>query len=268
MNYLESLPKNVHEDIVGRLRVDQIYSVTKATHQDLVENNKKIGDMTLLQFYKPLILPKHILSTLTEKQKLSLQYKDKVKVICLRKIIMKGNIFIGQCYKSSHIIPKNRSDKCETLPFIFDGNNSKVYFEDECICLSDKSNEYLKGYLKEISQCDNCSKTKDEYVFVSTYCHNCFKTFKKHKTCLIKSCNYNYNEDGYYEGGRTKSLDVCNDCLRQCNICQKIVCKKNWHCVFCKDCEINICWDHILETDDWQADNAVICPKCNEEIIM
>ena len=259
MNYLQTLPKNVHEDIVGKVIINQPYSISIAKHREIKNNNAKEGDYEVLQFYQiPNKIPEHVLSSLTEKQKRLLKSDGKFKYVCLRKIIMKGNIFIGQSYNSPHNIPRNRSEKYNAFLFVFDSNNNKVYFKDEHICLDDKSNDFLKNYLRESFHCDSCSfsEIKDKSVFISTCCHNCLKTFKKHKRCLIKSCYYleRTPEDFYYE--YKVYMDVCNECVRTCGVCNKNTCIGRNHSSFCKNCNIYLCQEHLKNS----------CPNCNEFI--
>ena len=102
--------------------------------------------------------------------------------------------------------------------------------------------------------CDSCQEKKDEHIFVSSNCHNCLKTLKRHSSCKVKSCSYIANVPCH-------KSNVCEDCLIVCDICQDSCCKKFGHSVKCTRCSIDICFG-CVKWDPEELDDAH-CPKCN-----
>ena len=219
MDYIKLLPPNIHEEIIKRVPLDKPFDVT------ICEGN----DHYTILFKRP----SDVITEIDDEFDRFGYYNSNSKMININinefPPIKEKNIFIG---KSDNFCN-------DAFPImIFNGNQKVYFFKNEYICLTKEANDILLQKFKEWLVCSICQDDNKSHILHKTKCCLCRAKLKPaHYDCFTK-CKI---------GVQSPHLDnkydfLCDDCIKQCDICKEIYCKT--HISFCELCDKNICPDH------------------------
>src|SRR3989304_4257916 len=202
MNYLELLPTNVHEDIVTRLKIEDLFNVEiKDDIIYFIRNYNNIKNKKIIEKCK---------ISLSEEKLFQEKFSKKINSFSFYE-----NIFTGFYNSINKYLLYNGKNKIYIIKY----KNQRI------INLSDEANKKVFDWLTSKIKCTNCKKGFDFQLIKNkikvknlNYCHFlCEGQTKKHNY----NYNYNYsysNPKIYYQtcGNRLECLH--NECIVKCGV--------------------------------------------------
>ena len=277
-----------HESICENcMKIDNTNNLILCTNDYNSQNNmEKLGKYIVSEKYEKCPICKNKIEDINELVKCK-ESKCSFKFICYKcslfcnickKIICKNcSLYCNQCPKNSSLV------SCKSC----DSNTIKKCFKENCdkkLCINcynscNKCNLILCDEHK--NQCLNCQDVMCDNHF--SICKICDKEGYK-KACL-KKCAYkcafceNMNNELCNKKNHEKNFvqkyncehNVCLNCVKKCEKCQKIVksclrCTVDYNFVYCNFCDKYKCFDcgkQCKTCEDYYCDYEHKCDLCN-----